>query len=99
VIDAGQPIDLARAMRELYARGMRVISAVGGRRAAQALLQAGVVGELYLTTAPTPGGEPGTPLTTAPLPPHVLVVDKMGRAEESGARFRHLLFETESGPA
>ena len=98
VIDAGQPIDLVRATRELYARGMRVISAVGGRRTAQALLQAGVVRELYLTTAPAPGGEPGTPLTTAPLPPHVVVVEKSGRAEESGVRFRHMLFDAERGP-
>jgi riboflavin biosynthesis pyrimidine reductase len=93
VIDAGQPVDLARAFRELYSRGLTVISAIGGRRTADALLRARLVAELYLTTSARPGGEPGTPLATGPLPPHHLLLEKEGRGEERGVRFQHLAFE------
>jgi riboflavin biosynthesis pyrimidine reductase len=92
VIDVGQPVDLRRALSELYARGITVISAIGGRRAAASLLRAGAISELYLTTAPKPGGEPNTPLVEGALPPHDVVLVKTGREEESGVRFEHLLF-------
>jgi 5-amino-6-(5-phosphoribosylamino)uracil reductase len=92
VIDGGQPVDLPRALGELRARGLNVISAIGGRRAADALLRAGLVSDLYLTTAPHSGGEPGTPLTTTPLPPHDVLLEKAGRGREGGVRFRHLVF-------
>ena len=92
VIDAGTPVDLSRALTELRARGLHVISAIGGRRTADALLRAGVVSELYLTTSPRPGGEANTPLTTGPLPAHDLVVEKAGLGADRGVRFRHLAF-------
>ena len=66
VIDAGAPLDAVRAMRELHARGIGVLSAVGGRQTATWLLRAAVVSDLYLTTSPRPGGEPGTPLYEGP---------------------------------
>jgi len=93
IIDAGQPVDLRSALRALYARGMRVISAIGGRRTADALLRAGSVAEIYLTTSGRPGGEPGTPFSSAPIPPHRVLVEKRGLGEESGVRFQHLLLE------
>jgi riboflavin biosynthesis pyrimidine reductase len=93
VIDAGQPVDLSRALDALYARGLTVISAIGGRRTADALLRAGHVAELYLTTSARPGGEPDTPLSAGPLPPHHLLLEKGGRGEDRGVRFQHLVFE------
>ena len=92
VIDGGQPVELVRAFGELRARGIEVISAVGGRRTAEALLRERLVSDLYLTTSPRPGGEPGTPLIAGPLPPHRVLLEKEGRAEERGVRFRHLIF-------
>jgi dihydrofolate reductase len=67
-----------------------VISAIGGRRSAEALLRAKLVDELYLTTSPVEGGQPGTALRT---PPHRLVLEKEGRGRERGVRFQHLAFE------
>jgi riboflavin biosynthesis pyrimidine reductase len=93
VIDAGTPVDLPRALARLRDRGIHVISAIGGRRTAEALLNADLVSELYLTISPKAGGEPATPLTTSPLPRHRVIVDKAGRDEEEGVRFRHLVFD------
>jgi riboflavin biosynthesis pyrimidine reductase len=93
VIDAGQPVDLPRAVGELRARGIEVISAIGGRRTADALMRAGVVSELYLTTSPRLGGEAETPITSEPLPPHRVILDKAGRGDERGVRFRHVVFD------
>lgn len=92
VIDGGQPVDVCRALRELSTRGINVISAIGGRRAAQSLLQLGVVAELYLTTAAKPGGEPNTPLVEGALPPHRVLLEKEGRDGERGVQFQHLVF-------
>ena len=92
VIEAGDPVDLRRALGTLYARGITVISAVGGRRAAAALFGASVVADLYLTISPQRGGEPNTPLFTGVLPPHRFVLEKTGKAAERGVRFRHRLF-------
>ena len=89
VVDAGQPIDLIRGMRELAARGMRVVSAVGGRRAASALLRERLVDDLYLTTSPRPGGEPDTPLYDGPALDADLLLDKRGLGEDDGVRFQH----------
>jgi riboflavin biosynthesis pyrimidine reductase len=93
VIDAGQPVDLSRALGELYARGIKVISSIGGRRTADALLRAGLVAELYLTTAAKTGGEPHTPLSSGTLPRHRVILEKEGRGEDRGVRFQHVLFE------
>jgi riboflavin biosynthesis pyrimidine reductase len=92
VIDAGEPVDLRRALSLVYERRITVISAIGGRRAAAALFAANVVGDLYLTTAPHPGGEPNTPLFTRGMPPHQFVLEKAGEGIERGVRFQHVLF-------
>ena len=92
VIEAGPSLEVALAMRALHARGIRVVSAVGGRRTARALLGANVVADLYLTTSPLRGGEPGTPLSEEPLPRHVRLLEKSGRGREGGVRFEHRVF-------
>jgi riboflavin biosynthesis pyrimidine reductase len=88
VIDAGQPLSMRTALRELRSRGIETVSAIGGRTTARALLREQVVHDLYLTTSPKEGGEPNTPLVDGPIdaPP---VVIKMGTGSEEGVRFVH----------
>ena len=88
VIDAGQPLSMRRALRELKARRIETISAIGGRKTARALLQEGVIDDLYLTTSPTSGGEPNTPLVEEPFNKWPVVV-KEGTGPETGVRFAH----------
>lgn len=52
---------LPRQFDELRRAGIQRISSVGGRRSASALVDAGLVDDVYLTTTPRDGGEPGTP--------------------------------------
>lgn len=52
---------LIDAFEQLRAIGVERISAVGGRGLATELIDAGLVQDLYLTTSPITGGEPGTP--------------------------------------
>jgi riboflavin biosynthesis pyrimidine reductase len=88
VIDGGQPLSMTRALRELKARGVRTVSAVGGRRTATALLDEQVVQDLYLTTSPKEGGEPDTPMYRGQLDLATVVV-KEGTGPEEGVRFAH----------
>jgi riboflavin biosynthesis pyrimidine reductase len=53
--------NLASAFRDLRLRGLGRISMIGGRSAASALIDAGVVQDLCLTTTGLAGGEPHTP--------------------------------------
>jgi 5-amino-6-(5-phosphoribosylamino)uracil reductase len=80
--------ELRRAFEQLAALGLHRISCIGGRRLAGSLLDAGLVDDLYLTTAPRPGGEPDTPLPPAALAGAV-VVRKRGTGEETGVAFEH----------
>lgn len=100
VIDAGEPVSFHRAFRCLHSHGIRVISCVGGRRTATALLDEQLVSDLYLTTAARNGGEPDTPFylsagsrsaTVDARPPLPLqrVVLKDGRDAERGVTFEH----------
>jgi riboflavin biosynthesis pyrimidine reductase len=91
VIDAGEPLSLTMAMGCLHRRGLEVISAVGGRRTATALLREGLVSDLYLTTSPVSGGEPNTPLYEGPRLALSRVVAKVGQGTEAGVRFEHFL--------
>jgi riboflavin biosynthesis pyrimidine reductase len=70
--------DLRAAFEHLRSRhGIARISLVGGRRTASSLIDAGLVQDLLLTTAPDSGGEPGTPLYVgARAPARDLVVRK-----------------------
>jgi 5-amino-6-(5-phosphoribosylamino)uracil reductase len=88
VIDAGQPLSMRAALRDLRRRGIETVSAIGGRTAARALLREGVVHDLYLTTAAKKGGEPNTPLLEGPNDAPAVVV-KEGTGPERGVRFVH----------
>jgi riboflavin biosynthesis pyrimidine reductase len=58
---------------------------------ATALIDAGLVQDIYLTTAPVPGGEPGTPFYTGSGPLRTTgVLTKAGRGKEIGVVFEHL---------
>jgi riboflavin biosynthesis pyrimidine reductase len=82
------PAAHTRALRERL--GVDRISAIGGRTAATALLDAGIVQDLYLTTGAARGGRPGTPYYIGTQPPALdLVLRKEGRGEASGVVFEH----------
>jgi riboflavin biosynthesis pyrimidine reductase len=81
---------LSGAFRTLRAMGIVRISAIGGRTIARALLDAGLVQDLYLTTSPRTGGEPNTPLSPTPIGGAV-AVEKIGTGVESGVKFEHIL--------
>ena len=85
-----QPDGLPSAFRKLRSMGVARISAIGGRTIARAMIDAGLVQDLYLTTSPRPGGEPGTPLTLTPIVGRT-VVKKRGTGNEQGVTFEHLV--------
>lgn len=88
VIDGGQPLSMRTALRELKARGIETVSAIGGRTTARAMLREGVINDLYLTTSPKSAGEPNTPLLDTPLNAPAVVI-KEGTGPEAGVRFIH----------
>jgi 5-amino-6-(5-phosphoribosylamino)uracil reductase len=81
---------LPQAFAALQARGIRRVSAVGGRKLAAQLIDAGVVQDVYLTTSPIEGGEPDTPLYPRPLDGDV-IVRKHGTGAEAGVVFEHIV--------
>ncbi|HTM04644.1 MAG TPA: dihydrofolate reductase family protein [Vicinamibacterales bacterium] len=89
IIDAGEPLSMVHGLQQLHDRGIRVVSAIGGRRTAQALLEARTIADLYLTTSAIDAGVPNTPFYTGPSLPLDLVVEKAGRGIEAGVRFHH----------
>ena len=91
VVDAGDPVSLPAAFRYLHARGLHVISAVGGRHTATALLRDGLINDIYLTTSPIDAGEPNTPFYEGPPLHPSRIVLKGGRGAEGGVRFEHLV--------
>lgn len=91
IVDTGEPLSIERGVQELAARGIRRMSAIGGRRTAQSLLGARLVSDLYLTTSPIEAGTPNTPFYEGPPLPLELVVEKQGRDEEAGVRFQHFI--------
>jgi riboflavin biosynthesis pyrimidine reductase len=82
--------DLRRAFERLRSIGIARISCIGGRTLAGQLLDAGLIDDVYLTTGRNAGGEPGTPLSSAPWRGRT-VVRKSGTAGEQGVIFEHLL--------
>ena len=80
---------MVHGLRQLRARGIRVVSAIGGRQTAQALLEARTSADLYLTPSAIDAGVPNTPFYTGPSLPLELVVEKAGRGIEEGVRFHH----------
>jgi riboflavin biosynthesis pyrimidine reductase len=89
VIDAGEPLSMRHALTQLAARGVRVVTAIGGRRTAQALLDERTVADLYLTTSPINAGQPNTPFYSGPPLPLKLVVEKRGTGPEAGVTFQY----------
>jgi riboflavin biosynthesis pyrimidine reductase len=91
VIDAGNPLSITHALRQLRNRGIATISCVGGRHTATTLLREGLVSDLYLTTSAISAGEPGTPFYEGPPLALTKVVEKAGQGPEEGVRFEHLV--------
>jgi riboflavin biosynthesis pyrimidine reductase len=91
VVDAGERLSLPAAMRYLRGKGLRVISAIGGRRTATGLLRDGLIGDIYLTTSPIEAGEPNTPFYEGPPLNLSRVLLKAGKGSEEGVKFEHLL--------
>jgi riboflavin biosynthesis pyrimidine reductase len=81
--------DLTGAFEQLRSAGMTRVSCIGGRGIAAQLLDAGLVDDIYLTTAASIGGEPGTPISSRPLPGRI-AVRKHGTGTESAVVFEHL---------
>ena len=89
VIGTGSTIDLRRGLETLArVHGIQTVSCVGGRTTAASLIEAGLVDDLYLTTSPVPGGQPGTPLYHEG-PVRGLVLRKAGTGTERGVVFEH----------
>lgn len=88
LITLARPDDLRPAFHRLAEAGVRRVSAVGGRTVARALIDDGLVQDLYLTTSAREGGEPGTPLHPRPLA-RDLVVRKRGTGPDEGITFEH----------
>jgi len=83
------PHELPAAFEQLRSMGVETISCVGGRTLAAGLIEAGLVQDVYLTTSPLRGGQPGTPMYPKPLAAK-LVVRKTGTDGESGVLFEHV---------
>jgi riboflavin biosynthesis pyrimidine reductase len=94
VIDGGEPLSLTSALAQLFHRGMRNISCVGGPRTATSLLREGLVQDLYLTTSPVRGGEPNTPFYQGPPLDLKRVVAKAGQGSEEGVCFEHFIVDS-----
>jgi riboflavin biosynthesis pyrimidine reductase len=86
------PDDLPSAFRMLRSLGIMRISAIGGRTVARALINAGLIQDVYLTTSPRRGGQPNTPLYPTPLEGS-LVVRKRGTESEAGVIFEHSILK------
>ena len=85
-----QAEDLPRAFERLRAMGVARVSCIGGRTLAGYLLDARLIDDVYLTTGLNAGGEPDTPLSSAPWRGRT-VVRKRGTGVEQGVIFEHLL--------
>jgi riboflavin biosynthesis pyrimidine reductase len=86
------PDQLHAGFEQLRQFGIERISCVGGRHLAAGLIDAGLVQDVYLTTAPRPGGEPKTPISSKPLRGRV-IVRKRGTGRETGVTFEHLVVQ------
>ena len=72
-------------------RGIRRVSAIGGRTTASALIDAGLIQDLCRTTTSQSAGDPDTPLYVGKHPPAMsLIVRKRGTDPEYPILFEHL---------
>ncbi len=87
-----EPDDLAGAIARLRSdHGLERISAVGGRATATALIDAGLVQDLCLTTTGRSGGEPNTPFYNGKQPPRFLTIVRKRETEStSPIAYEHL---------
>ena len=93
VLSAGRKSDVIAGLKTLRAdHGIERVSSIGGRTLTTQLIDAGVVQDIYLTTSPKLGGEPGTPFYTSGRPLNTtLSVRKAGCGDEAGVVFEHLV--------
>lgn len=93
VISTGTTSNLALGLERLCVEhGIRRVSSTGGRHVTTALIDAGVIQDIYLTTSPKAGGQPNTPFYTGAATLRTrLVVKKAGKGDEAGVTFEHLV--------
>jgi riboflavin biosynthesis pyrimidine reductase len=91
VLDAGEPLNLPRALTSLRDEGIAVVSAVGGRRVASTLLQAQVVTDLYVTTCAPDSAAAAVAFYDGPPLLRRRLLSKTGRGSEVKVRFEHLV--------
>lgn len=78
--------DLGQVFERLrLEEGIERISAIGGRHTATQLVDAGLVQDIYLTTTPVEGGEPGTPWYAGTSPPRLTAFTRK-QWDEHGSR-------------
>lgn len=83
--------DLCGTFKRLHDdHGIGRISAVGGRVAATSLVDAGLVQDIYLTTSPIDGGEPGTPWYVGAQKPRLEPIVRKREIAEAPILFEHL---------
>jgi riboflavin biosynthesis pyrimidine reductase len=87
-----EAMNLRGAFEDLRRRGIERLSCIGGRTLAAAMLDAGLVQDIYLTTGTKDGGEPETPLYGKPLLAREMV-KKNGTGPDEGVTFQHLVIE------
>ena len=69
--------------------GIARISAIGGRTIGRAMIDAGLIQDLYLTTSARSAGEPNTPFYSKPLTGET-ILRKHGSGIDTGVVFEHL---------
>jgi riboflavin biosynthesis pyrimidine reductase len=74
--------------------GVSRISSIGGRRTASALVDAGLVQDLHLTTAARSGGKPGTPWYVGAKRPVLETIVKKHDTSEPAVVFEHLAIDS-----
>jgi riboflavin biosynthesis pyrimidine reductase len=91
VMGAGDPLDLRLALTQLRASGIAVISAVGGRRVATSLLDAGLVTDLYITVREPASAASALSFYDGPPLVRRRLLSKAGRGPTGAIRFEHLV--------
>jgi len=91
ILDAGQSLNLRRALTILRGEGIAVISALGGRRVASSLLAAGLVTDLYLTSVGESGQAHPRDFHDGPPVLHQRVLAKTSHRGTRHVRFEHLV--------
>jgi riboflavin biosynthesis pyrimidine reductase len=93
----------SNGLREVFARlrrehGVSRISAIGGPRTASALVDAGLVQDLHLTTAAQSGGKPGTPWYVGPTRPQLETLVQKRDWSDPPVLFEHLVIAPRTSP-